>query len=219
MSEGFGGLLFASKRPCCRKECSACSPKDTQPHKPQLCAMSSYTTCQEIQLQPASTQDPTPSNRGALALEGASLGVEAAVDDFMALETESDETPWWLVRVVAVAAEVPNGYTCPSLGGDVSFEYPRNKMALLVRRLRPATTGRGADSTRHYSLDMTVEPFLVPYHLLRVGKIKLKEQAVALPRRSSRSTATNATTASSSRARFELKAEVKAQIDERCRCW
>jgi len=181
--------------------------------------MSSYTTCQEIQLQPASTQDPTPSNRGALALEGASLGVEAAVDDFMAVETESDETPWWLVRVVAVAAEVPNGYTCPSLGGDVSFEYPRNKMAVLVRRLRPATTGRGADSTRHYSLDMTVEPFLVPCHLLRVGKIKLKEQAVALPRRSSRSTATIATTASSSGARFELKAEVKGQIYERCRCW
>ena len=129
------------------------------------------------------------------------------------------DSPWWLVRVVAVAAEVPNGYTCPSLGGDVSFEYPRNKMALLVRRLRPATTGRGADSTRHYSLDMTVEPFLVPCHLLRVGKIKLKEQAVALPRRSSRSTATIATTASSSGARFELKAEVKAQIYERCRCW
>ena len=116
MSEGFGGLLFASKRPCCRKECSACSPKDTQPHKPQLCAMSSYTTCQEIQLQPASTQDPTPSNRGALALEGASLGVEAAVDDFMAVETESDDTPWWLMRVAAMAADGPGRFQLPVPG-------------------------------------------------------------------------------------------------------
>jgi hypothetical protein len=58
-----------------------------------------------------------------------------------------------------------------------------------------------------------------PFYVLVQLKIKLKEQAVALPRRSSRSTATIATTASSSRARYELKAEVKAQIYERCRCW
>ena len=75
--------------------------------------MSSYTTCQEIQLTPASTEDPTPSDRSALAQEGASLGTQAAMDEFMAVETESDETPW-LVRVVAVAAEVPNEYECPS---------------------------------------------------------------------------------------------------------
>ena len=83
--------------------------------------MSSYTTCQEIQLTPASTEDPTPSDRGALAREGASLGTQAAMDKFMAVETESDETPWWLVRVVAVAAEVPNEYECPSQGVMFAF--------------------------------------------------------------------------------------------------
>ena len=30
VSQGYAGLLFASKRPCCRKECSACSPNE--PH-------------------------------------------------------------------------------------------------------------------------------------------------------------------------------------------
>ena len=89
-----------------------------------------------------------------------------------------------------------------------------------MRRLRPATTVRGLDSTRYHSIDMTVEPFLVPCHLLRVGKIKLKEQAVAPPHRSIRSAATNATTEPPSRSsHFELKAEIKAQIYERCRCW
>ena len=62
---------------------------------------------------------------------------------------------------------------------------------------------------------MTIEPFLVPCHLLRVGKIKLKEQAAA--RRSVRSAAVNATTVSPSH--VDLKAEIKKQIYERCRCW
>ena len=87
-----------------------------------------------------------------------------------------------------------------------------------MRRLRPATTGRGADSTRYYCIDMTIEPFLVPCHLLRVGKIKLKEQAAARRSvRSVRSAAVNATTVSPSH--FDLKAEIKKQIYERCRCW
>ena len=43
------------------------------------------------------------------------------MDKFMAVETESDETPWWLVRVVAVAAEVPNEYECPSQGVMFAF--------------------------------------------------------------------------------------------------
>ena len=81
-----------------------------------------------------------------------------------------------------------------------------------MERRRLATTGRKPDSTQHYSIDMTIEPFLVPCHLLRLGKIQLTEQAVAPPRRG-RSGAAAATS------RFELKAETKAKIYERCRCW
>ena len=212
VSQGFAGLLYSSPRPCCRKDCGACSPPLTQPHQPANCALSQYTTCQEIQLQPNSSTDPTPPTRGALAQDGARLGVNAAVNDFMALETESDETVWWLVKVVAKVCDLPQNYVCPDLHSDVSFEYPRGKKVVKVQRLRPATTGRGADSARFFCIDTTIEPFYVPCHLLRVGKIKLSPEVT-------RTSARLSSTSNEPSRRFRLGAETKRVIYERCRCW
>lgn len=215
-SQGFPGILYASKRPCCRAECQACMPNDKHFHDFGECKTTAYTTCQEIRLEPNSTQPPTPSDRGALAQEGATLGTTARVGDFMALETESDETPWWLVRVVKPAASIPTKYKCPNLHCDVSFDYPRNKKGLVVQRLRPAVTSRGADSTTLFEVDTTLKAFMVPCHLLRVGKIKLIERSG--PRRTQPRRGRAPATAPTA-AQFELKAEIKAQIYERCRCW
>ena len=215
-SQGFPGILYASKRPCCRKECQACMPNDKHFHDFGECETTAYTTCQEIRLEPNSIQPPTPSDRGALAQEGAALGTVARAGDFMAIETESDETPWWLVRVVKPAASVPTKYKCPNLHCDVAFDYPRNKQGLMVERLRPAVTSRGADSTTLFEVDMTLKAFIVPCHLLRVGKIKLIERPG--PRRTQPRRGSAPATAAAA-AQFELKAEIKAQIYERCRCW
>ena len=155
--------------------------------------------------------------------QGSQLGAAAAVGDFMAIETESDEAPWWLVKVVKTAQNVPGHYTCPDLHSDVEFEYPRGKQAVMVKRLRPATTGRGGDSTRLFELDTSLRSFLVPCHLIRVGKIQLIESAVPRVRRSARSASSSSSGGAggsgSGAAQYELKAETKAKIYERCRCW
>ena len=136
------------------------------------CQSSDYTKCTEIQLQPTSAAPPTPT-RGALAQAGAHLGQGAAVGDILATETESDETPFYLVQVIRTAHPVPEGYSSPTSLG-VNFEFPRGKNALEVSRFRPATTARGDNSACMFELDDRVKSFLVPCHLLRVGKISLK---------------------------------------------
>ena len=217
--EGFQGILVASQRPCCRAECQACCPKPDSGHfhDTMECSTSTYTTCKEIRLEPLSDVDPTPIGRGALAHEGSRLGALAAVGDFMAVETECDEMPWWLVLVTGKAQTVPNGYTCPNLHCDVEFEYPRLGQAVMVKRLRPAATGRGADSTRFFEVDTTLLPFLIPCHLIRVGKIKLLQQAASRVRLARACSSSNSSNAGA--VQYELKAEIKSKIYERCRIW
>jgi hypothetical protein len=111
---------------------------------------SSYTKFKHIQIDPLTVVAPTPSSRGALANEGALLGSKAELGDKMATETQSDEAPFWIVEVEGKEQEVPRDYVCPLAApehADVIFEFPRGKMALLVRRLRPMVTLRGAVSS------------------------------------------------------------------------
>ena len=197
----------------------ACCPEPDSFHDVTECQTSTYTQCREIQLEPLSSTDPTPLDRGSLAMEGSQLGAAAAVGDFMAIETESDEAPWWLVKVVKTAQNVPGHYTCPDLHSDVEFEYPRGKQAVMVTRLRPAATGRGGNSTRLFELDTTIRPSLIPCHLIRVGKIKLIQSAAPGMRRSARTASRGGGGGRGAAFQYELKAEIKAQIYERCRCW
>ena len=135
------------------------------------------------------------------------------------METMSDETTWWLLRVEALEAIVPIGYVCPDLSCDVELDYPRLKQAVLVSRLKPVLTGR-SPSTRMFELDTSLVPFLVPCHLLRVGKIPLKSMPLrSQPRRSTSSTeSSSSSTSSEARSmRFELPVASKAAIYERCR--
>jgi hypothetical protein len=108
---------------------------------------SSYTKFKHIQIDPLTVVAPTPSSRGALANEGALLGSKAELGDKMATETQSDEAPFWIVEVVGKEQEVPRDYVCPLTAAehvDVIFEFPRGKMALLVRRLRPRPLSEGS---------------------------------------------------------------------------
>ena len=89
-------------------------------------------------------------------------------------------------------------------------------MALLARRLRPVVTLRGEPSLRPLEMDLSITPFLVPCHLLRLGKLKLKESKIAPPRTSARLNA-NGAPALAPVARYHLKAADKALVLERCR--
>ena len=156
---------------------------------------------------PTSAAPPTPT-RGALAQAGAHLGQGAAVGDILATETESDETPFYLAQVIRTAHPVPEGYSSPTSLG-VNFEFPRGKNALEVSRFRPATTARGDNSACMFELDDRVKSFLVPCHLLRVGKISLKRVDVVPARNLRRGNA--------SITKFELSVADKGRIYELCR--
>jgi len=225
-TQGYEALLYASQRPCCRAECKSCSPGLEDSHEFGECTTSSYTTCKEIQLEPLSWDAPTLHNRGTLALEGKAIGSNATVGEHMAVETESDETPWWLVEVTGLVRPVPNEYDCPDLHCDVEFEYPRHGHGVMVRRLRPATMGRGKDSTRLFEVDTTLPPFLIPTHLIRVGKIQLLNRGAPPARRFTRAALNGGGGGGEGGGggggtgiQYELKAETKAKIYERCRCW
>ena len=99
------------------------------------------------------------------------IGRNALVDEIIATETESDQTPFWLIKATKTKAEVPVGYKCPCFPEcDVSFDYPQNDEALEARRLKPIATGRGEASTTRYVVDLTVPPFLVPCLFFELGR-------------------------------------------------
>jgi hypothetical protein len=125
---------------------------------------------QEFQINPMSAVPPTPTTRGVLALVALRLGAEAETGDVLAMETESDETLFWLVQGTRPTMPVPHGYSSPlALGIDLAF--PSENCAIELRRFRPAMTARGECSTTLFEFDVTTGPFLVPCHLLRVGKL------------------------------------------------
>jgi hypothetical protein len=189
IDDGYRGILLASRRPCNRKECSPCTVDGNH----ALCETSPLTKCESIQLSPKSTVEVSPSV-GGLAEDGRAIGAAAAAGDLLVGETDSDETPWWLLKVTGVQQQVPPGYVCPNLHCDVEFDYGRTmqqKVAVLVQRFRPAVTGRGEDSSFYYDLDTTVDAFLFPSHMLRAkvepgvtdARVRVQGQGlVTLPR-------------------------------------
>ena len=207
---GFRGLLLASSRPCNRAECEACTVYDNY----AACKTSPYTECEEVQLDPHSTVAPTPT-AGGLADEGRRLAAAAAVGDFLIGETESDETPWWLLKVTASEASVPANYVCPDLHCDVTFDNygdtrHQRKAAVKVQRFRPEVTGRGQDSSFYFNLDTTIPSFFFPSHLLR-SKVE--------PEMSTRSVR-----AASGRGfvpvdRAKITAEMKKEVNGKCRVY
>ena len=131
---------------------------------------------------------------GGLAEAGRAIGSAAIVGELLVDETDSDEAPWWLLKVTCAQQQVPADYKCPNLHCDVVFEYGRTmqqNVAVLLQRFRSSATGRGEDSYFYYDLDTSVEPFLFPSHLLRakvqpvVGDVKVRVQGqrlMAVPR-------------------------------------
>lgn len=136
------------------------------------------------------------------------------IEDKLATETLSDEVPFWIIEVVGKDQAVPLDCVCPLTAADhvdIIFEFPCEKMALLARRLRPVVTLRGEPSLRPLEIDLSITPFLVPCHLLRLGKLKLKESKIAPPRTSARLNASGAP-ALAPVSRYELKAADKALV-------
>ena len=75
----------------------------------------------------------------------------AKCEDTLATKTLSDEVPFWIIEVVRKDRAAPLDCVCPLTAADhvdVIFEFPREKMALLARRLRPVVTLRGEPSLR-----------------------------------------------------------------------
>ena len=175
VSQGFTSRLLASARPCCDStKCSACTG-DPVNRDPRKCKRSEFTTCREIQIAPR-TSHAAASTRGALAIEGASLGSSAFAEEVMATETDSDESKFWLIVVDGPSEVVPKDYVCPDLGCEVKFDYSRGKKAVKARRFRPVVSGNGDASTRRFQEDVSLGAFFVPCHLLRMGKIKLADE-------------------------------------------
>lgn len=78
-----------------------------------------------------------------------------------------------------------------------------------VQWFQPVVTTRGEVSTILYEVKSKVAPFLVPCHLLRIGKLQLRR--IEVPARHTRSGG------GTPRYQYKLEAADKAIIYERCR--
>ena len=176
----------------------------------------------QIQITPVSAVDPSPT-RGALAAEGAQLGTDVQLSEVMATETQSDEVSFWIIKVVGLAQEVPPDYVCPLTSSkdiDVIFEFPRAEKATMAVRFRPVVSRRGDSSVRKLEEDPSIQPFLVPCHLLRAGKLKLKAVSIVPPphkRAPGRSCRRQSGAGGAPPVSCELSAADKAQVLERRR--
>jgi hypothetical protein len=126
------------------------------------CKTSKYTTVRQIKIDPLSVVHPTPA-RGSLEFEGDRLGLSAALCKNMENETQCDETPLWVIKVVGQAQDVPLSNVCPLTTPDhfdVVLEFPRNKKALAAQRPRTVVARRGGSSVRQLNYDPSLPPFL-----------------------------------------------------------
>lgn len=206
-SSGFEGVLYGSERPCCRLQCPCMGGGAEGRRNFAACDSSPFTKMSQLQLQPLRRTDPTPS-RGAIAQEGVQIGDAAVVGEFVVFETETEETPFYIGQVTKKAAAPPLNYQVPGNVG-VSLEFPRLKLVLEVKWFQPVVTSRGEVSTILYEDNSKVIPFLVPCHLLRVGKLKLRR--IEVPVKQTRSGG------SGPKYQYKLEAADKAIIYERCR--
>ena len=215
--DGFKFHLLASERPCYSPNCTKCADKDYK-----SCTTSHKTKCTEIVLEPKS-DDRTPAPKaGDLATIGHRIGEGAVEGELIAMETESDETVFWIVQATrsytgTPPAAAPRNYKCPNLGSDVEFDYGRHNSSnqpkcVEVERLKPVTTLRGESSVRLLEVDKGVKPFLVPTHLLRQGKLNSKLKQVATSGRATRRNK-NADLKKS----FELTRDFRLELELKCR--
>ena len=102
---------------------------------------------------------------------------------------------------------------------DAIFELPRAKKAIMAVRFRLVVSRRGESSVRQLEEDPSIQPFLVPCHLLRAGKLKLKVVYIVLLRTSARLAPASAGSGAGGApsVRYELSAADKAQVLGRCR--
>ena len=207
VSAGFEGVLYGSERPCCHSNCACMGGGADGVRKYSECNSSPFTKLRQLQLEPLSRTDPTPT-RGAIALDGAQIGFDALVSEYVVFETEEEDDPFFVGQVTKKAAAPPVGYVVPDDLG-FGFEFPRLKLALEVQLLRSAKTSRGESSACMYEVDFKAKPFLVPCHLLRVGKLRL--QRVEVPSKRTRSGGAGPLF------QFKLEASDRAIIYERCR--
>jgi len=125
INNGYENHLMVSERPCYSPSCSCKGMQYS------LCNRSAKATCVQIELDPSS-DDRTPAPvSGALAETAYRIADEAVEGDLMAMETESDETVYWIVQATKSSAEsppepAPANYKCPELGSDVEFDYGRS---------------------------------------------------------------------------------------------
>ena len=89
----------------------------------------------------------------------------------------------------------------------------------MTERFRPMVSRRGDSSVRQLEVDPSVQPFLVPCHLLRAGKLKLKVVSIVLLRTSARLAQASAGSGAdgAQSVRYELSAADKAQVLGCCR--
>ena len=95
---GFVGRLLVSHRPC--YDCPKCLE-----HKFRKCSGSEETRTFEIDVEPVGEPLNTVNvTRGFLALEAESICNDAQTGDVLAVETESNDDVYWLVKVVRKGA-------------------------------------------------------------------------------------------------------------------
>ena len=90
-SGGHPGTLWSSDRSCTKQQECPCAGFGGNGRNFAACIASGSTVCREIQVTPLTAVAPTPT-RGALAEQGAQIGRNAVVGEFVAMETMSDET-------------------------------------------------------------------------------------------------------------------------------
>ena len=218
VTSGYECHAYCATRSCyeCEKckggEWSEClqSASDKSSNVPWLGGMCSHQL-REVAIEPKSAQQDQYCTRSGFAQLAGPVFAAAKSGDILALESQADAEPFWLVCVVQKHDELAEPKSFEGFGGN--FHLAAGEKAVEVMKIGLSSS----QTTRAFTVDEHERKFCVPAELLRLRLIKGIDYKQREVRRSSRSRAPAQGAAGGTAALYELQDGARNRIAVACR--
>jgi hypothetical protein len=219
ITSGFDQHAYCATRSC--YECEKCkggewqdcvqSAADQRSGVPWLDGMCSHQL-REVAIEAKSTQQDQYSNlRSGFAQLAAPVFAAAEPGDILAMESQADAEPFWLVCVVQKHQQLAEQQSFEGFGGEFNLEKGEQAVEVMKIGLSSSQTTRGFTTDEHE------RRFCVPAKLLRLRLTKGTDYKEREVRRSNRSRAPAQGAAGGTAVLYELLDGARNRIATACR--